>query len=391
MEINNYAMLCGRKIEFFSHVSGVELGYKHPQDDTFGVLYPKDYDENKTYPLCVVFHSAGHGVYNIFFCLPSEGDHDIYHVPDDMFGLFPDCRCHAWDKDSTDWWWGGRSAQEPEVNSRSGVELSPAERRCFAEIDWVLDSFPIDRQRVYGVGNSMGGSGALGLGLSHGDLFAALKVNVSAGVYHALDRCGFTGEVPNGFSIPDPPIVIDYSAQNDDWSAGHGNLYRVMREQGFAFMGFWGPFGHENNNAKIKEYNDLVHSFDIFSIRKNEAYPAFTNSTADDRNPWENAERGAVTGQVNGFYRWKVICDTENEFSIELRMMGQDEWESRIDFPRESTADVTLRRLQNFVISDGESVSYKYGDRSGTLTVSGAPKFEGLRITTEPTVLTIRK
>ncbi len=391
MNVNDFAEIRGRKLEYKSHVSGEELGYARPQTDTFGVLYPKDYDETKTYPLCVVFHSAGHTVYNIFTCLLSEGDHDVYHVPEDMFGLFPDCLAHAWDEGSTDWWWGGRNAQEPEPNGRSGVELRPVEKRIYATIGWMTDNFKIDPNRIYGVGNSMGGSGALGLGLSRGDLFAALKVNVAAGVYHAIDRCALEADALDGFSIPDPPVVLDYSAQNDTWSSGHEHLYRAMRENGFALMGFWGPFGHENNHSKIAEYNDIVQAFDIYSIRKNEAYPAFTNSTSDDRNPWEDPARGAVSGQVNGYYRWRVLSDTENEFSIELRMLRQDEWESRLDFPTESTADVTLRRLQNFKVSDGDCLTYSFGDKEGSVTVSGALKLEGLHITDKPTLLKIRK
>ena len=162
MIVNDFAEIRGRKLEYRSHVSGGELGYARPQTDTFGVLYPKDYDETKTYPLCVVFHSAGHTVYNIFTCLLSEGDHDVYHVPEDMFGLFPDCLAHAWDEGSTDWWWGGRNAQEPEPNGRSGVELKPVEKRVYATICWMRETFRIDPDRIYGVGNSMGGSGALG-------------------------------------------------------------------------------------------------------------------------------------------------------------------------------------------------------------------------------------
>lgn len=391
MKINNHASILDRRIDFLSSSDEKEWGYKHPQTDTFAVLYPKDYHKNKTYPLCVVFHSAGHTVYNIITCLKNDGDHDIYHVPDDMFGLFPDCFCHGWDKDSTDWWWGGRNAHEPQVNARSGVELQPVEKRCFATIEWVMNEFPIDENRVYAVGNSMGGSGALGLGLSHGNLFAAVKVNVPAGVYHALDRCAIAQNAPEGFTLPDPPVVLDYSAQNDEWSDGHEHLYRAMRENRFAFMGFWGPFGHENNHRKIAEYNDIIQSFDIFSVKKNEAYPVFTNASTDDGNPWEHERDTENSGQVNGYFRWKVLSDTEDEFSIELRLLAEDEWESRLTFPAESSADVTLRRLQNFKAAAGERLRYTYGDKSGEITVSGALTPGRLCIKTVPTVLKITK
>lgn len=63
-----------------------------PQIDIVAVLYPKDYDENKEYPLYVVFPSAGHTSLTALNCLDTKGNHDIYHVPDGMFGLFVDCR-----------------------------------------------------------------------------------------------------------------------------------------------------------------------------------------------------------------------------------------------------------------------------------------------------------
>ncbi len=391
MDPKKGAVLMGRKLEFMTHENDESWGYKHPQTDTFAVLYPKDYDPAKTYPLCVVFHSAGHDVYSVVSCVLTEGNHDIYHVPENLFGLYLDCRSHAWDQDSTDWFWGGRNAHDPEPNERSGVELLPVEKRCFATIDWMCENFPIDKNRIYGVGNSMGGTGALGMGLSHGDLFAALKINVPAGVYHAMDRCGIAEPAPEGFSIPEPPVVLDYSAQNDTWSDGHEHLYRIMREKGYALMGFWGNFGHENNHTTIAKYNDLVQAFDIFSIKKNEAYPAFTNASTDDKNPWENDRTSEDAGQVNGFFRWKVLSDTENGFETELRLLRPDEWESRLEFPKSSVADVTLRRLQNFKVSAGDTVKYEYGSETGTVTAGEKLTIEKLTVTQDGTVLKLTK
>ena len=38
--------------------------------------------------------------------------------------------------------------------------------------------------------------------------------------------------------------------------------------------------------------------------------------------------------------------ETEESVSVELRLLTKEEWESRVAFPADASADVTLRRLQ---------------------------------------------
>ena len=287
-------MLTGRRIQWFHHVSLSEWGYKRTQTDTFALLHPKGWDGcgSKSYPLYVVFHSAGHDVYSAVGCIWQKGNHSIYHAPDEMFALYLDCR-----QNTNDWWWGGNSALQVFDDARRGVKPQPVENRCIATVQWIMEHYPIDSNRVYAVGNSMGGSGALGIAMCRGDLFAAVKVNVPAGVRHMLDRCGLMTECKDIHCIPDPPVLVDYSAQNDEWSAGHEQLYRVMRENRYAMLGYWGNFGHSNNDEEIEKVNDLVHSFDIFQVRRNGIYPVFTD-----------ADTNAARIQ---FGRKRVQCDAD--------------------------------------------------------------------------------
>ncbi|MBE6710004.1 MAG: hypothetical protein E7579_02685 [Ruminococcaceae bacterium] len=382
--------LTGRRIEWFHHTSLPEWGYAEEQTDTFAVLHPSGDCAAETYPLYVVFHSAGHDVYSTVACTWQPGNHDIYHAPKDMFALYLDCRQHM-----NDWWWGGNSAHDIIGEGREGTEKQPVENRAMATIEWVMKNYPIDWNRVYAVGNSMGGSGALGIAMCRGDVFAAVKANVPAGVVHMEARCCLNGGAPEGFRLPDPPVLVDYSAQNDGWSKGHERLYRGMRDRKYAVLGYWGMFGHENNNAKIYEVNDLVHSFDLFSVRLNEAYPVFTNADCDDVLPW--SDDGTVihenAGQVNSFFRWDKAEETPNSVSIGLRLLKADEWESRVTFPTCAKADVTMRRLQKCRFAPGTMVNWTYGDCSGTVRAddSGLVTVPALEITAEPTVLTLRR
>ena len=391
MNIQNNAVINGRKIEMFHHESGAEYGYKKPQTDSFAILYPKDYDETKSYPLYVVLHSAGHDMFSCLACVGKKGDHDIYDTPDDMFGLYPDCWRNK-ENGQNDWFWGGKPANEDDRDERSTTELMPVEKRVIDTVMWVFDNYPIDRERVYAVGNSMGGTGSLGVAVPRGDIFAAVKANVPAGVNHVLSRLGYEGDAPEGFKAPDLPVIVDYSSQTDQWSRGHERLYRQVKDHKYAIMGFWGPYGHENDNERIARYNDIVHSFDIGSVKLHEAYPAFTDATTDDVIPWpETLNHSEESGQVNAFFRWKVLRDEADTFEIELRLLAQDEFDSRLTFPTESTADVTLRRLQKFSLSEGDEVSFTFGDVSGKTVTADALTIPRLTVTTEPKVLKITK
>lgn len=389
VELIKKAEINGREIEYFTHKSLPEWGYKNEQTDTFAVLHPKNEKSGIKYPLDVVFHSAGHDVYSCIECIRNKGDHDIYHTPDDMFGLFLDCRANM-----NDWWWGGTNISDFKGldPAHAGTEPQPVENRCMATIGWTFFNYSIDCNCVYAVGNSMGGSGSLGIALCRGNIFAAIKANVPAGVRHAADRCCLDVPMPEGFKIPDPPIVIDYSAQNDSWSSGHEILYKGMHDRKYQIFGFWGMFGHENDNEKIAVYNDLVHSVDVWAFKLNEAYPVFTDATTDDELPWPD-RTSTASGQLNGFFRWSDIADTENEFAITLKLLGNNEWETRVELPKESTADITFRRLQNFRLHPGEKFEWTYANKSGTGIASddGRPEIEKLTVTQVPQRLIIKR
>lgn len=386
MDVNSGGCIAGRRVDFVSHVSGAELGYKEPQRDTFAVVHPKS--GSGVHPLYVVLHSAGHDVYSALACTRYVGNHDIYHAPDDAYGLYLDCREHA-DKD---WWWGGADMAGEGGEERRTTEPQPVERRVIATVEWALEHYPIDRLRVYCVGNSMGGSGTLGIALGRGDIFAAIKVNVPAGVHHACDRWAL-GAPADKFPIPDPPPVIDYSAQNDVYSQGHELLYEAMRRRRYAMIGYFGCFGHENNHARIEEVCDLVNSFPFMSVKLNEAYPAFTNAATDDEIPWGADHEIKESGQVNAFFRYRNISDGADVFEMALRLMTKGDHPTRVALPESSKADVTLRRLQNFRVQPHEKLAYTFGDVRGTVCAdeAGLVTVPEICVRTDETVLRLER
>ena len=378
----------GRKLEIFQHGVKPEWGYKVPQRDTFVVIHPRQ--SGKQAKLYVVLHSAGHDVISCVQCTRTVGNHDIYHSPDDFYALYLDCRANR-----GDWWWGGMHRRDARLKKmNSGSDPAPVEKRSIDTVKWVIEKYSIDKNRVYLCGNSMGGSGTLGIGMRYGDIFAAIKANVPAGIEHVSHRMSFPPQpAPKDAGFPDPPVVIDYSAQNDGWSAGHDLFAGAMNERRYALFFYWGPFGHANNHSRISKVNDLINSFDWLEVRKNESYPVFTNSSTNDKLPWPGDVKNKASGQINAFFRWKNLNDTADKLEISLFLLTPQLLETTFDIPGSSTADVSLRRIQNLQIKPGETFKWSFGKAKGEGRAGedGLLSIAGLKITARATTLALSR
>ncbi len=373
------SVFTGRKLEVFKHGIKKEWGYAAPQRDTFLVLHPKQ--AHASAPLYVVLHSLGHDVYSCLGCTTTVGNHDLYRSPPDFFALYLDCHANPGDL-----WWGSDKYKGPEVG--------PTEKRVMDTVKWVIRQYGIDENRVYLCGVSMGGSGGLGIGMRHGDVFAAVKADVPAKVAHVSSRMYFPPRtVPAGVTLPDPPIVVDFSAPNDSWSKGHGAFVKAMNERRYALFFYWGPFGHEHNYERIRKVNDLINSFDWLSVRKNEAYPVFTGASTNDPLPWPDRLADKRPGQVNAFFRWKTVRDTADAVEMSLFLIKPSELKTTFTIPAEATADVSLRRLQMLRVAAGETMRWTFGTASGEVRAdtAGCITIPKLKITAEPATLSVGK
>jgi len=352
------------------------------------VVHPKS--DYKAAPLYVVLHSAGHDVISCLQCTREVGNHDIYRSPDDFYALYLDCR-----RNHGDWWWGGMHLNDAGLTKKnSGGDPTPVEKRVMDTVKWVIKQYEIDPNRVYLCGISMGGSGTLGIGMRNGDVFAAIKASVPAGIEHVSQRMYFPPQtIPENVKIPDPPIAIDESAQNDGWSSGHERFRTAMNERKYALFFYWGPFGHEHNRALIEKSNDLTNSFDWLSIRRNEAYPVFTDAASNDKLPWPDNLKSPAAGQVNAFFRWKCLSDTADQLAMALFLTSPAGLKTTLEIPRATKADVSLRRIQHGPVAPGKAFEWRFGAAKGDgkADARGLITIPGLEITTEPTTLTIIK
>jgi len=376
----------GRTVDCFHHGVRKEWGYAAPQQDTFLVLHPKMDRTNA--PLYVVLHSAGHEVISCIKCTTTVGNHDIYRSPDDFYALYVDCGANR-----GDWWWGGMHAKDEGLIKRnSGGDPMPVERRVIDCVKWVIRTYAIDPNRVYLCGNSMGGSGTLGIGMRNGDVFAAIKANVPAGIEHVSNRMYFPPKtVPENVKLPEPPVAVDYSAPNDGWSFGHERFYKAMNDRKYALYAYWGPFGHANNSAAIMQINDLINSFDWLNVKKNEAYAVFSNASANSRIPWPDNLKETAPGQLNAFFRWKNLSDAKDKLELSLFLVSATDLKTTFAIPKEESADVSLRRIQNLPVKPGASFKWTFGAAKGEAKADaeGVITIPRLTIAAEPATLTV--
>ena len=463
--------ISGHKVFWFNHTYDPAWGGVYPaQEDRFAVAKPSDGD-NPGRPLLVVLHSRGGGKTGADGTISSLGNSDsVAYCPTNFYGLVLDCMGNVGKKSGdhtvlNDFWWGamppgthanggdvlgmdasywtfiygtlmgelfGGPTKEPWKNPMHPGETClqwlshgepPASKRVMDTIEWVVRRYKIDRNRIYLCGNSMGGQGTLGIGLPHGEVFAAIDGNVPATIWYAAKRMGFVDNSGADVSFDDyqppdsdPPFVLDWSGSDDAWSRDHDVLYRNMARFKFGMVGWWGDYGHCGGKASARAKNDLVEQFPWLEIRKNEAYPVFTAASTDDALPWpqvswydtgkvviedgiEKVDAGlvprlgcATNGQINAWFRWNVKADTEESFEIELKIANSEEVSSgQFVRPTVSVVDVTPRRLQAFKPTTGK-VRWTYGGYSGVVAKDaklGVYTITQIPVSQTPTTLTM--
>lgn len=108
----------------------------------YAIRYPTNYDPEREYSLILTTHGAG---------VQAEGQVDAFEAKDWAFVVAPTNRRRF----GFDWQdWGRLDA----------IEI----------LDRVMEEYPIDPDRVYLIGHSMGGHGAWHIGTTHADRFAAI-------------------------------------------------------------------------------------------------------------------------------------------------------------------------------------------------------------------------
>lgn len=173
-------------------------------------LEPKKIDANTEYPLVLFLHGAGergndneaqllHGAY--MFTNPVNRD----KYP--AFALFPQC--------PTDSFWApiNRSGTKSETFFPYDANITPSLQVVKELVDKFIENYPVDRNRIYIMGISMGGMGTFDMVCRYPDLFAA-AIPICGGVNpNRLNEI----ETSTAFKIfhgdADPVVPVEFSRE----------------------------------------------------------------------------------------------------------------------------------------------------------------------------------
>jgi len=141
------------------------------QDETFRylLLKPETIEPGKKYPLVLFLHGAGERGTDTELLkkhfLPAISS-DEFREKFPCFVVAPQCRA--------DEWWVKLPAERTRAGTQFQDEPAVQLQSALQIVDEVIDAFPVDKNRLYLTGNSMGGYGSWDLAMRQPDRWAAV-------------------------------------------------------------------------------------------------------------------------------------------------------------------------------------------------------------------------
>jgi pimeloyl-ACP methyl ester carboxylesterase len=234
------------------------------------------------------------------------------------------------------------------------------ERRMEWLIDWVVKKYEADAQRVTAGGGSMGAWGSTTYAFRHPERFAAVYPNRPRTRQRGLPRL-LVGEPAKGASVLMDDGKTDFFARMDmvqfaadhsadlpfyGWCCGRRDGFASWQEQvdmvraltaarhGFAFA--WNNGDHSSGAEPMAKVTRFYPA-ELFAL--NRSYPAFSNSSLDQKLGNGDPADGDPEGGINLGFRWDEIVDEADKWSVRL---------SNDLAQAEMTVDVTPRCCQKF-------------------------------------------
>lgn len=280
-------------------------------------------------------------------------------------------------------------------------------RRVKWEIEWALRTLPLDLNRIYMTGHSMGGIGSHFISLMLADKIAAIWTTSAKYDFGLLadpnpaniwndgsgERAGsgdlMWGTVATNLTssegIPvydrlnasyllaafrgiDQPVMIAYHGKNDTivgWAEKIG-FYTAMnahRHGGHFFF----DRGVHNRSGGEWQAAQSIHVLNRY--RLDQSYPAFSNSSVNGNPGNGRATDGDSFGTLNGNLDWDTatIVDTTSRWQITLRTIALTPSTGTIAAPVSATVDITPRRLQAFPHAPGTLARYEVRDKDSQI------------------------
>jgi hypothetical protein len=350
----------------------------------------------------------------------------------DMFVIIPN--------DPLGTWFYGYSDQLPKGDPSKGVVVNYTERRLLAYLEHFQSKYPIDKNRVYVTGGSMGGTGTTSLVLRYPHIFAA--GDAKKGATNRL-HCKWKPQCEKIWGSVDAKVknnegVNVWDWQNMAWYASkhhkdasflrtlHGkedlsipyrqvagppgvepmSFYKALETFKIGHQCMWDGSSHSKRPAKSTPLDDWWEPFRDTTcfLRLDLSFPAFTNFSANNDPGTGNGDAvgteaeldnntydGDKEGGINRFLRWNstTIVDQPAEYAIELKLSGGANGYKG----KGETVDVTPRRLQKFAVKPNASFAWststgQAGD--ATADAEGLLTIPAVKISTAWTKLSIK-
>lgn len=240
------------------------------------------------------------------------------------------------------------------------------EERLLWMTRFAIDYYGADPNRITMGGSSSGGVGSFNVGFRHPELFAA--VYPTAARVRMVQAVGFDSKFERGdlkalmhdgkttyYEHVDGPKFaaehhedlpfIGIACGRQDGYATWPELIDMVRaltanHHGFAFS--WNNGNHGGGGAAMPILQKY-YPHDRFA--RNQSYPAFGNSSIDDKLGNGDPKDGDLVGGINLGFLWKDVVDTPSEWSAAI---------SNDRAKADMTVDVTPRRCQAFKLKPGD-------------------------------------
>lgn len=380
------------------------------------------------HPLRIRFHGGGADFFN-----------NIVVTQQDEINLNPECFLPGLDHSA---WWGANEhfnvfcSDSNLTPPTTGINYDFFQQQITRMINWAVLNLPVDSNRIYLEGSSLGSIGAYFYAIAYPERIAAVKINggvfdlsfqddqypgctLNAGNINRTDGDLQFGSVSsnllsnagylfydqvngnwmtNTFKEKDYPVFYSMNGKNDTivgWTE-KTIYYQSLNTSHIGGYYFWDERTHGGGSGMV--WND--DNFDIFRYSRDQAFPAFSNCSVNEDPGDGTAADGEDFGSVNGFLDWhESINDTEVMWSAGIFLHNLKLTDGSILYaPEFCTVDVTPRRRQHFKPEAGDTLWWNVVQNDmviqsgmqvysgGLITISQVPVYrEGieLNITTD--------
>ena len=392
--------------------------HKNGMPSLFLVSAPNSLDTTQSFPLSVWLHGGGGTARQSLAGSRAEIDirpdigilisHD-----DKMYGHRGATGPHP---DQPTWHFGYRKSYDPFTGASSvqpDTLINYTQRRYLWIDQWLARNFNVDTNRINIHGHSMGSAGALALAKSFPQHYASASLfntgcagpdSISNTIYifgtradnlptnlknrnnNAVKFYDLWDLYTNTSPYRDLPLIRHWHGKNDDngvmhWGPVVIENFHICDSIGTGIQHYWSERPHgvdmapllndhwvQGTAASLQTAHDNVNFPELYH-RSNESFPAFFNHRLDNKNndPGTgligiNNGDGDNWGTWGGYYRWTILDDASNYWQGVAWLENNSAFLNDNSPDQFLTADIALRRPQNFRPATGQSIIWRVED-----------------------------